>query len=248
MNNSIPLIIVPDTHGHLQHVEALLKYARRQKLLTDHRLLFLGDYFDRGPQVKDLIDLCIDLQRQGHIFLCGNHEYTLERLTATTGKTYTAWVQRWADRYQANTLFSYGFRYPRKRPLPSNEQLAAAARELIPESHWQFIRSLPLFFEDEEHICVHAGLFPYERWPKQRQQLLSFRQDHQHDIRGPSQLFSSDLAQLSNNPSSKQLITAHVAYQKPWVAKNRVLLHCGVDSSGPLVALITDTQRIITVS
>jgi len=51
MNNPQPLVVFPDTHGHVREVEGVLSFCRQCGILQTHRLLFLGDYVDRGPNV-----------------------------------------------------------------------------------------------------------------------------------------------------------------------------------------------------
>lgn len=246
MDETYPTIIVPDTHGHCAYVEALLRYLTKQGWLQDHRLVFLGDYLDRGRQVRELIELCINLQAQGHVFLSGNHEYTLSQLWLTRGQTRQAWIRRWAHNYEQGTLASYGWRHT-GRKVASVQERARAITELVPARHRQWLASLPLVYENASQIMVHAGLFPDQSWSDQRQVLASFRSEHQTDTRGPSQLFSVALAESLKNPSHKQLVTGHVVYPRPWVSRKRVQLNCGVETGGPLVVLISDTNQLVNI-
>jgi len=65
--------VIPDIHGYAQTLQALLDQIRPSK--TDH-LIFLGDYIDRGPNSKGVIDIIRKLQNSGHkvTALLGNHE------------------------------------------------------------------------------------------------------------------------------------------------------------------------------
>ncbi|MBI4276780.1 metallophosphoesterase, partial [Candidatus Uhrbacteria bacterium] len=126
-----PLIVIPDTHGHLAHVEALLGNLRERGYLVDHRLAFLGDYVDRGPQIRGLLDLCITLQREGHLFLMGNHEYTLIQ-ALTPSDVQDAWISRWARNYESRTLWSYGLRTLKSIDVQRWKHVATAFRKKIP--------------------------------------------------------------------------------------------------------------------
>ena len=65
---------VGDIHGCLDKVLRLIDTLHYDP--TVDRLLFLGDYIDRGPDSKGVVDLMIQLQRENpdNVFLMGNHE------------------------------------------------------------------------------------------------------------------------------------------------------------------------------
>jgi hypothetical protein len=70
---------VGDIHGCLEKVLRLLA-ALRYDPAAD-RLIFLGDYIDRGPHSKGVLDLMLSLQRENpaNVFLLGNHEAPLRK-------------------------------------------------------------------------------------------------------------------------------------------------------------------------
>ncbi|MCK5774959.1 MAG: serine/threonine protein phosphatase, partial [Bacteroidales bacterium] len=65
--------VIPDIHGYAKTLKSLLAQIRPAK--EDH-LIFLGDYIDRGPDSKGVIDEIMRLQNEGHrvTALMGNHE------------------------------------------------------------------------------------------------------------------------------------------------------------------------------
>jgi hypothetical protein len=224
-----PWIVVPDTHGQLAMLEKLINQLEQQKVLDSHRLIFLGDYIDRGPDSKGLIALALDLSHQGHIFLCGNHEYTL--IKAMDGDL--KWVKRWDEKYESRTCQSYGLDTRRM----SSAEKAAALRSTIPSSHLNFIRELPWYYETDQEVFVHAGLEENESWASQRKCLAERWNEHwEHHPRGPSQLFSRELAMSNSNPTGKRLMTGHVALVEPKITPDRIMLDCGAGEGGSLVA------------
>src|SRR5581483_4017466 len=64
---------IADIHGCPQELSAML---RQIDAGSSDTVIFVGDYVDRGPSARDVIDLLIEFKREhpGAIFLKGNHE------------------------------------------------------------------------------------------------------------------------------------------------------------------------------
>lgn len=232
-------IVIPDTHGHVKQVEQLVGKLDKKGYLNDRKLVFLGDYVDRGPAVRQLIDFCVELQKDGHVMLAGNHEYTLLR-ALQDGADRHKWIDRWGRNYEDSTLASYGIPY---RPGETWEDKANELRQSMPPGHMEFLESLGWMYEDDDLIAVHAGLDPLGDIDVQRQQLLS--RTHPNE-RGPSQLFSHEFARAREHNLGKMVVSGHASRFDPYIGPDRVMLDCGVDSGGPLAAWISDTQDIVT--
>ena len=131
------LVAIGDIHGCAKTLDLLLqKVAPPEK---DH-IVFVGDYVDRGPDSRGVIDRLLELDKTHTCtFLRGNHEALM--LTYLDGKDYRLW--------QANG------------GLSTLESYTTSGREaFIPEEHVAFIRSTELFCETEDYFFVHAGLKP----------------------------------------------------------------------------------------
>jgi len=146
---------IGDIHGCLGKVERLLECLRYDPA-TD-RLIFLGDYIDRGPDSKGVLDLMCRLQRgnPANVFLMGNHEdnfctYLQACLTAG-GASYWLKEPFFAGGGVA-TIQSY---CPQLRD-PYDERLVAA----VPPEHLTFLTTLQLYWTDDQYIAVHAGVRP----------------------------------------------------------------------------------------
>ena len=131
------LIAIGDIHGCAHTLDLLLQKITPSQ--EDH-LVFIGDYIDRGPDSRSVIDQLLELEETHTCtFLRGNHEALM--LTYLDGKDYRLW--------QANgglsTLESY---------TTDGHQAS------IPEEHVAFIRSTKLFYETSDYFFVHAGLKP----------------------------------------------------------------------------------------
>lgn len=157
--------VIGDIHGHLRALDALLDAV---PFGPSDLLLFLGDYVDKGPDTKGVLDRLVQLSsRPNTVFLRGNHDQML--LDAHFDPTkYGIWECLAGD----SPLASYG-------PGDSDELIAQ-----IPESHWRFLADTCVnFFEDERFIFVHAGIRPH--WPPEEEDVehlhwltLSMAQPH----------------------------------------------------------------------
>lgn len=140
------LYAIGDIHGRLDKLEELLA---RLPLRDDDRLVFLGDYVDRGPDSRGVIDRLIRVaEERSAVFLLGNHESMFLDFLGWQGSHYFG-----ADVFIANggaeTLLSYDyFEVPEPRPL----------RFELPPAHADFFRSLQTHHVDGDFLFVHAGL------------------------------------------------------------------------------------------
>lgn len=73
---------IGDIHGYITKLQNL--WSNLENLIgpadfQTARIIFLGDYCDRGPDTKKVIDFLISLPlkypKQSHVFLCGNHDF-----------------------------------------------------------------------------------------------------------------------------------------------------------------------------
>ena len=65
--------VIGDIHGCHTELEELLNRID-EHANGDYKIIFVGDYVDRGPFVKQVVDKVIRMQRHGHVALMGNHE------------------------------------------------------------------------------------------------------------------------------------------------------------------------------
>jgi len=140
------LYAVGDIHGSLPKLEELLASL---PLEAGDRVVFLGDYVDRGSWSKGVVDHLIGFaQSWPCTFLLGNHESMF--------LDYIGWKGEWYDKgeyFLANggieTLLSYGVR--------DFETVEREGLEL-PEAHERFFRGLVPWHREDRYLFVHAGL------------------------------------------------------------------------------------------
>lgn len=140
-------IVAGDVHGEFAPLQQLLRVARAKQ----KPLILLGDYVNRGPRSREVIDaLCSadDERSTGQfVFLLGNHEREL--LKFLDGGP----LEDFAAHGGLATIYSYlGDKVP--------DDPVAAFRELFDRRHRQFLESLPSFLETSEYLFSHTGFDP----------------------------------------------------------------------------------------
>lgn len=136
-------LAIGDIHGCSQAFDALLEAVRPER---DDVLITLGDYVDRGPDSKGVLQRLIELQKRCRLVaLKGNHD--LMMLAACEDLEH---FNDWLSCGGKPALESYNAK-------PDFETFAAS----IPARHWQFlIDDCVSFHETERHFFVHANVYP----------------------------------------------------------------------------------------
>ena len=167
------LFIVGDIHACPQELESLLKALPLQR---QDRLVFLGDYIDRGPGAREVVDLLIALQADAVCtltFLKGNHEDMFLDFLGYEGNYGEVFLSNGGSA----TLESYGL----SPALPG--RVCASS---LPPLHLQFFLDLETFYTIAGLLCVHAGVNPNRSLEDQSEEdLFWIRQEfifHPHNL------------------------------------------------------------------
>jgi len=156
------ILAIGDIHGCSVAFNALLEAVNPG---PDDLLIMLGDYIDRGPDSKEVVDRLIRLHEILHIvYLAGNHE---EMVLEWREKNYTVTLTWWANG-GLSTLRSYCQGDERwlvemfwKSFITTQAwEYHAAACDLIPQAHWDFFENCIDWYETEDYIFVHGQLDP----------------------------------------------------------------------------------------
>ena len=237
-------IVVPDTQGEVHLLYGILEQIFDKNLLKDRKLVFLGDYMNRGKNTKLLLDECISLQKIGHIFLRGNHEDVLIRayLAHANGDEFfrDILIYQWL-RMESNTLLSYGVSKHRKNNFKIFEEFVDV---LNASGHLKFLMNLPAYYQDDKLLMIHAGINPGTDWKTQKIDIDSKLDSYQHEI---EQIYSFELADCEGSIEKDIcVVSGHSPRDKPFISKSRVLLDCGAGRlNRPLVAWISDTDEVL---
>ena len=137
------LYAIGDVHGCARSLEALLD---RIGPTADDHLVFVGDYTDRGPHSKAVLDRLIRLEADAEAgrapqctFLRGNHDQMM-----------LDWIERGElDLWRING------------GMATIESYYRAGEQSVPATHHDFLRRTPLYLDTPDFCFVHAGLKPY---------------------------------------------------------------------------------------
>jgi serine/threonine protein phosphatase 1 len=156
---------VGDIHGRLDLLQQLLQLIRLDAAGKPYKLVFLGDYVDRGPDSKGVINELMGLDNT--ICLMGNHE---KMMLDADGPFYVETMWHWCTNGGHDTLESYGApKYDTAYP-PSTRDLMDAYNKYVDPVHLAWMDELPLFYETDTHFFVHAGVWPGDPLDRQKEQ------------------------------------------------------------------------------
>jgi serine/threonine protein phosphatase 1 len=207
------ILAIGDIHGCKDRLDALL--ARIAAEPRSDTLVFIGDYLDRGPDASGVIDTLLKLRETcpGTVFLKGNHEEMFLNLYCG-GRDEALFL----DNGGSTTLASYGL-------TPAD----ARAGRGMPESHFEFIASLPLTYEAEGYLFVHAGIRPGVPLADQSpEDLLWIRYDFIE----------------SDDDFGQTVVFGHTPLREPLILHNKIGIDTGAVFGGPLTAIELPSLRI----
>lgn len=143
------VLAIGDIHGCFGALSLLVETV---PITDDDLVIALGDYIDRGPQSRDVINWLIARQaRDRLISILGNHEELM--LNAQIDARH---MMAWLVSGGTTTIASY------------SEQGQAFGLDVVPDDHWDFIRKCQPYHQTDTHIFVHANLLadvPMEHQP-----------------------------------------------------------------------------------
>lgn len=200
-------IVIGDIHGCYNELKTLIEDLTTKHIYNKKkdRLIFLGDYIDRGDDSRLVVNYIRDIQKGNPnvIALKGNHEDML--LNYYDGDKYSEWLYN-------------GYEYTLKSYKNHNSEF---------ESDIQWMRNLPLYYEDEDFVYVHAGIDKRQSMDKQRHDtLLWAREEFIYDT----------------TPYNKRVIFGHTPkYSKPYYTYGSdICIDSGCVFGGALTALIIE--------
>ena len=131
------VLAIGDIHGCAKALDLLLEAV---ELRFGDTLVTLGDYVDRGPDSKGVLERLIALEERDDLSLVpilGNHDQMMR--DAREGK-----AQDWPGGYGIETLASYG----------------AGGMDAVPDRHWSFLARCRDAYESDAHLFAHANAYP----------------------------------------------------------------------------------------
>lgn len=221
---------VGDIHGHVRQLDMLLGHIADDAAVSRPAerplLIFIGDYVDRGPDSRGVVDRILALEADGRFevaCLMGNHEDALMRFLVDPGYA-PSWIGDWGQA----TLRAYGVEPPL---LPSDATCEAAQarfREAFPAEHRAFLGRLQVAVTVGDYLFVHAGVRPGVALEAQAERdLIWIRYEFLE----------------SDTDFGKVVVHGHTPADAPELKANRINIDTGVYFSGVLTAIRLEGER-----
>jgi serine/threonine protein phosphatase 1 len=213
---------IGDVHGCDDRLAALHvaigeDLARRP--ITAPLLLHLGDYVDRGPDSRGVVERLIagnPLTGVATVNLMGNHEATMIEALEGQGAAMTDWMINGGG----VALQSWG---------GDPEAPRATWADAVPEAHVRFLRELALMHREGGYLFVHAGIRPGVPIAEQtRQDLVSIRQAFLYS--------EADFGVV--------VVHGHTPKPDPVVRANRIGIDTGAVYGGRLTCAVLEADRV----
>ena len=223
---------IGDIHGRFDLLQILYGEIRRDLEKSRPRRsteIFLGDYIDRGPQSREVIEWLVRSQPacDERICLMGNHEDLL--LAALDREDEVA---LWFYNGGVATVLSY---YQGPRAELTFSQARNAFLGAFPSHHRAFVENLPRIVVLGGYIFVHAGVNPARAVGDQ----------HAHDLVWIREPFLS-----SNADFGRIVVHGHTPATEPETRANRINIDTGAFFTGRLTCLVLerDQRRFLQAS
>lgn len=219
---------IGDVHGRADLLDALfdrIDMSLQRFPVTQAVHVLLGDYIDRGPNSREVIDTLIARNsRHAMVFLKGNHESLALQVLRDP-----AVLSEWGQMGGFQTLLSYGIKPPSRTDTQSEATISAAFKVALPASHRAFLEQLKLSFTLGDYFFSHAGIRPGVPLDQQRE----------HDL-----LWIRDDFLLHEEDFGKMVVHGHSPVVEPDVRSNRIDIDTGAYATGRLTCLILQEDRM----
>lgn len=226
---------IGDIHGQLDLLEQLHEKIREDLKSKPHncktKIIYLGDYINRGTQSREIIDRLLDnpINNTHALYLMGNHEFALIQFLSGH-MDYAEWLGWGGDQ----TLLSYDLDVISPYADAAEiEALREAFRTRIPARHYQFLSALRPYQIEGDYVFVHAGIRSGVPLHEQKLQDLILIRDEFFD-----------------NPVTcgKTVIHGHTIFKAPHIRKHRhridsIGIDTGAYNSGKLTAIVLENEN-----
>ena len=218
---------VGDVHGclaQLRHMLAMIDADLQQRPVEDHRVIFVGDYSDRGPDSKGVVYALMGLTARDKRVIClrGNHDMFVHNFLRDPHEHGPMFYRNGG----AATLRSYGSRARDAFPEPVElHQVHVFAELLVNWHHLNFLGHLPTSVSFGDYFFCHAGVRPGVPLDEQSDDDLVWIRD---DFLGHKGLYE------------KVIIHGHTSRSNIDVQPNRINLDTKCHASGTLSAVVLE--------
>ncbi len=229
--DGVRIYAIGDVHGRADLLQSMLTVIDADLARSPVKRaiqVFLGDYIDRGPDSRAVLDLLI-ARSKSHEIVClkGNHEVFLLEVLKDPGR-----LQEWRHFGGLLTLVSYGIA-PTMNPTAEEQiELIEGLARALPAEHLKFLEQLPSSFTCGDFFFVHAGVkpgIPLER--QQDQDLLWIREEFLN----------------SERRFGKYIVHGHTPVRTPDIRPNRINIDTGAYATGNLTLLTIQGDSLLAI-
>ncbi len=216
---------IGDVHGRVDLLMELLDRIGgddwRRKQRDDTTLVLLGDYIDRGPNSREVIDFIIKLREQWPSVTClmGNHEQVFQMAIQGDEQAVRFFTRQGVGGRE--TLMSYGARADELDRMSATE-LWEWIDQAVPQAHKDFLASLNSMAIIGDYAFVHAGIQPGVPMEEQEETDLYWIRD----------TFLEDEA-----PHPYMIVHGHSIRESVERRSNRIGIDTGAYATGRLTAI-----------
>jgi diadenosine tetraphosphatase ApaH/serine/threonine PP2A family protein phosphatase len=185
--------------------------------------VLLGDYIDRGPQSREVLDLLVSRsQRHRMVCLKGNHETYIPGFLRDP-----ATLDHWRQFGGLETLLSYGVTPIINANERERRELAEAFDADLPESHRRFLAGLKESVTCGDYFFAHAGVRPG----------VPLSQKHEDDL-----VWTREDFLLHEDGFGKIIVHGHTPVKEPDIRPNRINIDTGAYATGWLTCLVLEGE------
>jgi serine/threonine protein phosphatase 1 len=219
---------VGDIHGRADLLNKMLDLIAADMRLSPAKNMievYIGDYMDRGPHSREVIEFLCTARPLGTQRVClkGNHEQIfLDFLADPTV------ISSWMGVGGLETLLSYGLR-PKLSLRPSEvKEIHSGLLDCLPKAHERFIRELRLTYTCGDYFFVHGGVRPG----------VSLNDQMPDDLLWIREPFLSSIKNFG-----AVVVHGHTPVTAPVILPNRICIDTGAYVTGVLTCLVLQGQE-----
>ena len=222
------LYVIGDIHGRADLLDRMIAAIGRDFAAApraDSLTVTVGDYIDRGPDAKGVIDrLAQNPFPTEFLGLKGNHEAMLARFLEEPSV-----AEQWRRFGGVETLHSYGIDVGGVMRGRDYAEAAEALMAALPPAHVAFLASLRTSLFAGRYFVCHAGVRPGVPLPRQQEDDLLWARDGFLDSR-------ADFGKI--------VVHGHSIAEEPQVRRNRIGIDTGAFASGTLTCLVLHGDEV----
>jgi serine/threonine protein phosphatase 1 len=221
------LYVIGDIHGRLDLLDHMIEMIDLdvQEYGGDNLIVTLGDYIDRGPDSRGVLDRLLNNPFPGrYVALRGNHETLLESFL----KTPALFGPNWSRLGGLETIKSFGITVKSRMNARHFDHAAAQLRATLSSKQSEFLDSLKMSLTVGRYFLCHAGVRPG----------ITLELQSDDDL-----LWIRDEFLNSQLDFGKIVIHGHTPTEKPEVLTNRINIDTGAFVTGRLTCVVLEEEK-----